>query len=277
MHASIGYNYKSFLNAAYLQSRYGDVDFDDSLNVMEEIKGTQYEQYYNDFKDAKNINHLNDLKAQVDAMQRRRQILANSSLFAQFTVGLFDPLNLIALPFGGPAYGVLRSAGRVGLGVAAIQVPLEVGRQMFDPSATVMESAINLGAGFFVGATLGGLSSVAGNVRVNAIFKTQEEISEMARVTNAVDAEQMALVGQRSQRITTPEFFSLRMDELSDADVNKLSTRNGAIDYLRSRKKKDGSPLYTEADLRGRLTKDNLSAMNKYFACLLYTSPSPRD
>ena len=174
LHASIGYNYKSFLNAAYLQSRYGDVDFDDSLNVMEEIKGTQYEQYYNDFKDAKNINHLNDLKAQVDAMQRRRQILANSSLFAQFTVGLFDPLNLIALPFGGPAYGVLRSAGRVGLGVAAIQVPLEVGRQLFDPSATVMESAINLGAGFFVGATLGGLSSVAGNVRVNAIFKTQE-------------------------------------------------------------------------------------------------------
>ncbi len=88
----------------------------------------------------------------------------------------------------------------------------------------------------------------------------------MARVTNAVDAEQMALVGQRSQRITTPEFFSLRMDELSDADVNKLSTRDGAIDYLRSRKRKDGTPLYTEADLRGRLTKDNLSAMNKYFA-----------
>ncbi len=103
LHASIGYNYKSFFNAAYLQSRYGDVDFDDSLNVMDEIKGTQYEQYYNDFKDAKNINHLNDLKAQVDAMQRRRQILANSSLFSQFTVGLFDPLNLIALPFGGPA------------------------------------------------------------------------------------------------------------------------------------------------------------------------------
>jgi len=264
--ASIGYNYKSFLNAAYLQSRYGDVDFDDSLNVMDEIKGTQYEQYYNDFKDAKNINHLNDLKAQVDAMQRRRQILANSSLFAQFTVGLFDPLNLIALPFGGPALGVLRSAGRVGLGVAAIQAPIEVGRQLFDPSATGVESAVNIGAGFFVGATLGGLTSVAGNVRVNAIFKTQEEISEMARVTNAVDAEQMALVGQRSQRITTPEFFSLRMDELSDADVNKLSTRDGAVDYLRSRRRKDGTPLYTEADLRGRLTKDNLSAMNKYFA-----------
>ena len=98
LQASIGYNYQSFANAAYLEARYGNVDYDTSLNVMEEIKGTEYEQYYNDFKDAKNMNHLDDLKAQVDAMKRRRQVLANSSLFAQFTAGLFDPLNLIALP-----------------------------------------------------------------------------------------------------------------------------------------------------------------------------------
>lgn len=257
LHASIGYNYKSFLNAAYLESRYGDVAYDDSLNVMEEIQGTEYEQYYNDFKDAKNVNHLNDLKAQVDAMKRRRQILANSSLFAQFTAGIFDPLNLIALPFGGPAFGVAKSALRVGLGVTALQAPLEVGRQLFDPTATYGESALNLGAGFFVGGTLGGLTAVAGNVKVNAMFKTQQEISEMARVTNSVDAEQMALVGQRSQRQTTPEFFSIKMDEMTDGQVDTLSTPQGAASYLREN--------YTDDALRGKLTKDNLDAMAKYF------------
>ena len=257
LHASIGYNYKSFLNAAYLESRYGDVAYDDSLNVMEEIKGTEYEQYYNDFKDAKNINHLNDLKAQVDAMKRRRQILANSSLFAQFTAGLFDPLNLIALPFGGPAFGVARSALRVGLGVTALQAPVEVGRQLFDPTATAGESALNLGAGFFIGGTLGGLTAVAGNVKVNAMFKTQQEISEMARVTNSVDAEQMALVGQRSQRQTTPEFFSLKMDKLTDAEVDTLSTPQGVASYLREN--------FSDNALRGKLTKENLDAMAKYF------------
>ena len=266
LQASIGYNYQSFANAAYLEARYGNVDYDTSLNVMEEIKGTEYEQYYNDFKDAKNMNHLDDLKAQVDAMKRRRQVLANSSLFAQFTAGLFDPLNLIALPFGGPAFGVARSALRVGLGVTALQAPLEIGRQAFDPTATYGESALNLGAGFFVGSTLGGLTAVAGNVRVNAIFKTQQEISEMARITNSVDAEQMALVGQRSQRQTTPEFFSLRMDELSDADVDKLASPKGAIEFLQQRKDKDGKLMYNESDLRGKLTKDNLEAMNKYFS-----------
>ena len=257
LHASIGYNYKSFLNAAYLESRYGNVAYDDSLNVMEEIKGTEYEQYYNDFKDAKNINHLNDLKAQVDAMKRRRQILANSSLFAQFTAGLFDPLNLIALPFGGPAFGIARSALRVGLGVTALQAPVEVGRQLFDPTATAGESALNLGAGFFIGSTLGGLTAVAGNVRVNAMFKTKQEISEMARVTNSVDAEQMALVGQRSQRQTTPEFFSLKMDKLSDTEVDTLSTPQGAASYLREN--------FPDNTLRGKLTKENLDAMAKYF------------
>ncbi len=265
LHAQIGYNYQSFLNAAYIESRYGDVAYDDSLNVMEEIKGSQYEQYYNSFKDAKNINHLNDLKSQVDAMKRRRQILANSSLFAQFTTGIFDPLNLIALPFGGPAFGVAKSALRVGLGVTALQAPLEVGRQLFDPTATYGESALNLGAGFFVGGTLGGLTAVAGNVRVNAMFKTQQEISEMARVTNSVDAEQMALVGQRKQRQTTPEFFNLRMDELSDADVDKLTNPNGAVDFLQNRVNSEGKKMYSDSQLRGNLTQDNIKAMNKYF------------
>ena len=37
LHASIGYNYKSFLNAAYLQSRYGDVDFDEVSKVAKAI------------------------------------------------------------------------------------------------------------------------------------------------------------------------------------------------------------------------------------------------
>ena len=61
LNANLGYQYKSYINAFYLERKYGDVSFDDSLNVMEEIKDTNYEQYFNDLKDAKNSNHLADM------------------------------------------------------------------------------------------------------------------------------------------------------------------------------------------------------------------------
>ena len=259
LNANLGYQYKHYVNAYHMEKRYGDVAFDDSLDVMAQIKGTNYERYYGDLKDAKNQDHLDDLIAQIDAMQERRQILANSSIWSQLTTGLFDPVNLIALPFGGPALGIGRSALRVGLGVATIQAPLEVGRQVFDPSATYAESGLNMGAAFFVGGTLGGLMAIPGNVKANAIIRTNEEINEMAKVTNAVPAEQMAQLGQRDSRQ-----FQLNADnaipvaDKTDQQIQSLSTPKGFIEFM---KKESGVE-----DLRGILTQAKIKKANEYFA-----------
>ena len=264
LNANLGYQYKSFLNAMYLESKYGDVAVDDSLSVINEIKGTEYEQYYNDLKDAKNMDHLNDMKVQIDKMKQRREILSNSSIWAQLTTGLFDPLNLVALPFGGPTLGIARSAFRVGLGVTATQAPIEVGRQLFDPTATKTESALNLGAAFFVGGTLGGLQSVAGNVRANTINKTIAEIDEFTKIVNSVDPDQSAKIGQRADRvydITNDglQSLSMRMNEtrFTDELVEELSDPDKLVSYLKKN--------YTEKQLRNNLTKKNVSALAKKF------------
>ena len=49
---------------------------------------------------------MNDLKAQIDHMKQTRETIANSPLMNQFSVQLFDPINLFALPFGGPTLGM---------------------------------------------------------------------------------------------------------------------------------------------------------------------------
>ncbi len=69
------------------------------------------------------------LKSQIDDSIARREVLSNSSLLAQFGAGIFDPINLVALPFGGPAVGVGRSALRLGAGVAALETALDAARQ----------------------------------------------------------------------------------------------------------------------------------------------------
>lgn len=253
LNANLGYQYKSYINAFYLERKYGDVAFDDSLNVMEEIKDTNYEQYFNDLKDAKNSNHLADMIAQIDAMKERREVLANSSLWAQLTTGLFDPLNLVALPFGGPTLGIARSAFRVGLGVTALQAPLEIGRQVFDPTATPLESGLNMGAAFAVGTALGGLIAVPRNLRANAIVNTSREITEMTRITNLVGAEQMSLLGDRASRMLQTDTITLPVTNFSNDQVNTLSTPTGMKSFL--------DENYSDQSF----TRTQIRNMSKYF------------
>ena len=52
-------------------------------------------------KDAVNEEHMNVLKEQLRNNMARRKILQNSSIGSQIVAGIFDPINLIALPFGG--------------------------------------------------------------------------------------------------------------------------------------------------------------------------------
>ena len=71
-----------------------------------------------------------------------------------------DPINFIALPFGGPTVGIARSAVRVGAGTGVIVAAQEMTRYPFDPLATPGEVGMSVGAATVFGGILGGLIGV---------------------------------------------------------------------------------------------------------------------
>jgi hypothetical protein len=147
-----------------------------------------YVMYATDLVDAKSPEHMASLKRRIDESIYRRDVLARSSLASQFAAGLFDPLNLIALPLGGPTVGVAKSALRVGAGVAALQGAWEVGvMHPFDPVQTVTESLINTGAAALFGGALGGVASIPLTRRAASFAQFKEQAAEYGRVMSAME------------------------------------------------------------------------------------------
>ena len=216
--ATLQYNYQPMINAYYNRQTYNDTEQGDYI-PMENIPD-EYMEFRDDLIHAKNQDHMNDLIAQIDGMREVRSKLANASLFNQFTAGLFDPINLVALPFGGPTYGIVRSGLRVGTGVAALQAGLEVPRQMFDPVTTMGESAMNVGGAFIVGNALGGLMAVPITQRINAMTRTAQENEAFYNATRVGNPEHMEFLGQRENRIFQP--LGIPMNRLSDEQIENL-------------------------------------------------------
>ncbi len=230
LNASLAYQYQPYLNAMYNRSRYARIQPDPEYVPADDIEG--YEQYKNDLLHAKTKEHMNDLKAQIDHMKQTRETIANSSLMNQFTTQLFDPINLFALPFGGPTLGIAKSAIRVGAGATVIQAPLEAGRQIYDPTSTPAESVINMGTTFAIGSTLGGLLAVPSTMRANTFLKTQKEISEMNNAIALTSPEQRLQIGNRDLRIFDPEGLKIDMNRFSDSDVQRLTNEFEAKAYF---------------------------------------------
>jgi hypothetical protein len=174
--ASIGYQYMPALDFIKNKIRYG-FEHDPSYNPTTDLEG--YERFKDQLIHAQNADHMIDLKRQLDANIKRRRVLSESSLTSQFFAGLFDPVNFVALPFGGAAVGIGRSMLRTGASVAAIQGVQEAYRYPLDPLATPMESAINIGSAFAAGGLIGGALSVPVSRRASAIKRTEEVFEEL--------------------------------------------------------------------------------------------------
>ena len=115
--------------------------YDKSYSPLDDIEG--YELYAKDLLHARNSDHMINLKQQIDRGIQSRKTMADAGFAANFGAGFFDPANIIALPFGGPALGFGKSFLRGAASVGALQVGLEAARYPFDPIATVGESALN--------------------------------------------------------------------------------------------------------------------------------------
>ena len=132
-----------------IQREAGYTPFDD-----EQTKG--YEQYASTWGRATNPTHMASILKTIDDSNSRRQVIADASTGNQLVAGVFDPINLVAIPFGGPVVGIGRSALRGAVSVGAVEVGAELlVAQPFDATQTAEESAMNVLTSSLFGGVLG--------------------------------------------------------------------------------------------------------------------------
>ncbi len=236
--ASIGYQYDPIIEHIKNQTRFGS-EVDKNYNSLEDMAG--YEAYEGDLIFAQNKEHMVELKRAIDENVARRQVLADSSFGSHFFAGLADPINLVALPFGGAVVGLGRSFVRTGTSVAALQAGQEVARAPFDPVGSDAEIAINIGTAFVAGGLLGSAISVPATRRAKAYKATEKAAGDrQLSLTPTVDSRKLAPTPERP--------FS----QVSDQDVQAVVSENPRV-IVRAREVAD------EAEAKLNAEKSNLS------------------
>lgn len=173
--ATIGYQYAPFSDYMF-RHEFLDNTVDPNFKSIDHMEG--YEQYP-ELLMAPNKTSQDFMKLSIDRNVKRREVLYKSSIPAQFFAGMFDPINIVALPFGGPTVGIGRSALRTGVSVGTLQAIQETYRQPFDPVASPMEPILNVGTATILGSAIGSAFSVAPTRRANAFLKTKEALGNM--------------------------------------------------------------------------------------------------
>ena len=223
--AQLGYTYApitEYINNAFT---FTEEQRDPNYDPFQDMEG--FEDMNDYLKDAVNAEHMSVLKKQLLANERRRKILGYSSFGSQLVAGIFDPINLVTIPFGGFTISAARAALRTGAGVTVLTAGQEALRYPTDPLATGGEVAANLGMSFVGGAVLGGL---IGGIASRKITKALDEL----------EADEKFF-----QDIAEP----LKKAEESVADQFKGKTK--------SKSKKTKTPLIrTEKDLQREDIKD---------------------
>ena len=276
--ASVGYQYDPIIEYISNAVKFRGEE-DPAYRPLEDIEG--YEAYRDDLMDAKNAEHMVELKRAIDENLERREILAKATFGQHFFAGLADPINLVALPFGGIGLGVARSFLRTGASVAALQTVQEAGRAPFDPVGTSSEVAINIGSAFVAGGLLGGALSVPASRRAAAFQKTKDALGRDHAALRADPDVNKNLPAPTSERplsqvenyeldavtTTAPRVINKLQENLDDA-TKLLDERRAAFDAARTpddlRATKDALDEAEEAvtnlsaDLKGRKDEYNM-------------------
>ena len=174
--ASFGYTYAPFNNAVNNYFMFDESMRDQDYDPFKDMEGFEDMSEY--LKDAVNAEHMSVLKKQLLANEKRRKILEYSSFGSQIVAGLFDPINLVTIPFGGFTLSAMKAAVRTGAGVSVLTAGQEIARHPFDPLSTGKEVAANIGMSFVGGAILGG---VVGGVVSRRLSKTLDELENDAK------------------------------------------------------------------------------------------------
>ena len=174
--ASVGYSLDPLFETVGQTFKHG-IQKEAGYNAMKDLG--DYAIHAGTLARAVSPDHMASMKRAIDESQARRQVLTDSTIGAQLLAGVFDPVNLVALPLGGPVVGVGKSALRVGVGVAALETGMELGlRQPFDALQTAEESAMNVVTGALFGAGIGAAFSAPITAKARAHNNTQKALKE---------------------------------------------------------------------------------------------------
>ena len=204
MRGSWDYSYGGMVDHVRNQQRFGHLEMDLEYNPLEDIEG--YEDYFDSLVYAKNAEHMSVLKNQINERNKSREVLAQATLTQGLTAGLIDPINLIALPFGGPGVGLTRSFIQGAASTGLVQAALESGRYAADPTATAGEFGVNVGATAVFGGIISSATSVPLTRRAAAIRnyeQTHKDFLEAAGISdnlNAMTAEEFSNRSLRENR-----------------------------------------------------------------------------
>jgi len=247
--AALGYQYSPILNKVRNSVVHG-TEVQQGYNALEDMDG--YEEYKHHLMNAVSEDHMQDLKMQLNENKKRRQVLADSSFWANLGAGVFDPINLVALPFGGAAATVGRQFLRTGAGVGVTQVGLEAARAPFDPLSTPSEIATNIGSAFVIGGAIGSLLSVPARRRGAAIKKTEAEVTEFANEVGDITPDQIRNINNPDYRT----FKDKKQSELNNFEKIFPKERDLLESKLQKAKEKANVLFKKASDLREQVKKN---------------------
>jgi hypothetical protein len=191
--AQFGYNYDPIHEYLYNEYVVG-TEHDPNYNALEDLEG--YELYSQHLLSAQNADHMASLKRGIDDNIRRRQIIGEAGLGYNLMAGFFDPVNLLALPLGGPTLGIGRSMVRVGAGVGLTQVGQEALRAPFDPLNTKEEVFNNIAMATAGGAVFGGLFSIPITRKGKMMAKLMKDMDEAKAASKGISVESITPDGK---------------------------------------------------------------------------------
>jgi hypothetical protein len=260
--ASLGYQYDPFLEHLYNKKQFPELDME--YAPENDLEG--YEEYQNHLLYARNADHMASMKRGIEENKTRRDILSQSSFWAQLGAGLFDPINIIALPLGGPALTVGKAAVRGAVGIGALQTGLEAIRYPLDPLATVSESALNIGFAAVAGGLITGAVAVPmarRNAALNRLVDTGNEsynqgieFSTLGQMTN----DEIRLAQSEGSR---KKFFNKSRDDLRNESSLNGKTIFGYEKILNKGVFEDGTPVEGNALLNISFKREELINRNK--------------
>jgi len=217
--ASFGYTYDPAYEAFQNRRRFGTVR-QEGYNPLEDLG--EYSLHAMELRSAVSPEHMIEMKRGINESLERRRVLGESSFISQLGAGLFDPLNFLALPFGGPTLGIGRSALRVGAGTAAIQAGVEAALiQPYDAVQTSTESAVNVAGAFLFGGAMGGAVSIPITKRAAAYTKIKKSLENQAQALRQIEYAS-ELSADDFGTIGSPELRPL--SEVAESDINKKIT-----------------------------------------------------
>jgi len=260
--ASLGYTYDPILEFLYNQVKYPDIDL--NYSPKDNLEG--YEEYQDHLLYARNSGHMESMKRGIKENEARREVLSNSSFWSQIGAGIFDPVNIIALPLGGPALTVGKTFARGAIGIGGLQTGLEAIRYPVDPLGSVTESALNVGFAAVTGGLITSALSVPAIRRSKAIEKTVKQHEENYNV-----GYEFTTLGQMtnedikiSQKPSSRKQYKNKtsVDLRNEANLN-FKTISGYNKILKDRVFSDGKPattkdLQTIQNKRKKLEEDTL-------------------